>query len=87
MTGSQVIDAEEDRHKLVVEYKDALQPADFYHNFKQRGIRSVQLIPYLEFDDRGDLIDCFGDSRAVGGKFFNCPVRVLGAGRYQSYLD
>lgn len=29
MTGSQVIDAEEDRHKLVVEYKDALQPADF----------------------------------------------------------
>lgn len=28
MTGSQVIDAEEDRHKLVVEYKDALQPAD-----------------------------------------------------------
>ncbi|MCC7885169.1 radical SAM protein, partial [Escherichia coli] len=25
MTGSQVIDAEEDRHKLVVEYKDALQ--------------------------------------------------------------
>ncbi|MDU1268399.1 MAG: hypothetical protein E6962_14060 [Escherichia coli] len=35
MTGSQVIDAEEDRHKLVVEYKDALQPADFYHNFKQ----------------------------------------------------
>ncbi len=24
MTGSQVIDAEEDRHKLVVEYKDAL---------------------------------------------------------------
>ena len=55
MTGSQVIDAEEDRHKLVVEYKDALQPADFYHNFKQRGIRSVQLIPYLEFDDRGDL--------------------------------
>ncbi|EFN7217494.1 radical SAM protein, partial [Escherichia coli] len=23
MTGSQVIDAEEDRHKLVVEYKDA----------------------------------------------------------------
>ncbi|STP16771.1 DNA-binding transcriptional regulator [Escherichia coli] len=40
MTGSQVIDAEEDRHKLVVEYKDALQPADFYHNFKQRGIRS-----------------------------------------------
>lgn len=53
MTGSQVIDAEEDRHKLVVEYKDALQPADFYHNFKQRGIRSVQLIPYLEFDDRG----------------------------------
>lgn len=55
MTGSQVIDAEEDRHKLVVEYKDALQPADFYHNFKQRGIRSVQLIPHLEFDDRGDL--------------------------------
>ncbi len=43
MTGSQVIDAEEDRHKLVVEYKDTLQPADFYHNFKQRGIRSVQL--------------------------------------------
>ncbi len=37
MTGSQVIDAEEDRHKLVVEYKDAVQPADFYHNFKQRG--------------------------------------------------
>lgn len=29
MTGSQVIDAEEDRHKLVVEYKDTLQPADF----------------------------------------------------------
>ena len=55
MTGSQVIDAEEDRHKLVVEYKDALQPADFYHNFKQLGIRSVQLIPHLEFDDRGDL--------------------------------
>ena len=55
MTGSQVIDAEEDRHKLVVEYKDALQPADFYHNFKQRGIRSVQLIPHLEFDDRGDI--------------------------------
>ncbi|MBE1851763.1 radical SAM protein, partial [Escherichia coli] len=49
MTGSQVIDAEEDRHKLVVEYKDALQPADFYHNFKQLGIRSVQLIPHLEF--------------------------------------
>ncbi len=46
MTGSQVIDAEEDRHKLVVEYKDALQPADFYHNFKQLGIRSVQLIPH-----------------------------------------
>ena len=69
MTGSQVIDAEEDRHKLVVEYKDALQPADFYHNFKQRGIRSVQLIPYLEFDDRGDLTD----SRAVG-EIFNCPV-------------
>ncbi len=86
MTGSQVIDAEEDRHKLVVEYKDALQPADFYHNFKQRGIRSVQLIPYLEFDDRGDLTSCFGDSRAVG-EIFNCPVRVLGAGRYQSYLD
>lgn len=85
MTGSQVIDAEEDRHKLVVEYKDALQPADFYHNFKQRGIRSVQLIPYLEFDDQGDR-RYFGDSRAVG-EIFNCPVRVLGAGRYQSYLD
>ena len=37
MTGSQVIDAKEDRHKLVVEYKDALQPGDFYQNFKQRG--------------------------------------------------
>ena len=57
MTGSQVIDAEEDRHKLVVEYKDALQPADFYHNFKQRGIRSVQLIPYLEFDDLNGIVD------------------------------
>jgi uncharacterized protein len=79
MTGSQVIDAEEDRHKLVVEYKDALQPADFYHNFKQRGIRSVQLIP-------GRSDGRFGDSRAVG-EIFNCPVRVLGAGRYQSYLD
>ncbi len=69
MTGSQVIDAEEDRHKLVVEYKDALQPADFYHNFKQRGIRSVQLIPYLEFDDRGRSDGRFGDSRAVGEIF------------------
>lgn len=29
MTGSQVIDAKEDRHKLVVEYKDTLQPVDF----------------------------------------------------------
>lgn len=47
MTGSQVIDAEEDRHKLVVEYKDALQPADFYHNFKQRGIRPYSLFPIL----------------------------------------
>ncbi len=81
MTGSQVIDAEEDRHKLVVEYKDALQPADFYHNFKQRGIRSVQLIPYLNLmTGRSD--GRFGDSRAVG-EIFNCPVRVLGAGRYR----
>ena len=55
MTGSQVRNAEEDRHKLVIEYKDALQPADFYQNFKQRGIRSVQLIPHIEFDDRGEL--------------------------------
>ncbi len=86
MTGSQVIDAEEDRHKLVVEYKDALQPADFYHNFKQRGIRSVQLIPYLEFDDRGDLTAA-SVTAELWGEIFNCPVRVLGAGRYQSYLD
>ena len=43
MTGSQVIDAEEDRHKLVVEYKDALQPADFYHNFKQRGLSLIHI--------------------------------------------
>ncbi|RZM97801.1 radical SAM protein [Escherichia sp. E10V10] len=55
MTGSQVVNAEEDRHKLVVEYKDALQPADFYQNFKQRGLRSVQIIPHIEFDDRGEL--------------------------------
>ncbi|SPW42309.1 DNA-binding transcriptional regulator [Escherichia coli] len=47
MTGSQVIDAEEDRHKLVVEYKDALQPADFYHNFKQRGIAPYSSFPIL----------------------------------------
>lgn len=55
MTGSQVIDAEEDRHKLVVEYKDALQPADFITISNNGSIRSVQLIPHLEFDDRGDL--------------------------------
>ncbi len=85
MTGSQVIDAEEDRHKLVVEYKDALQPADFYHNFKQLGIRSVQLIPHLEFDDRGDLTAASVTAELWG--IFNCPVRVLGAGRYQSYFD
>ena len=79
MTGSQVIDAEEDRHKLVVEYKDALQPADFYHNFKQRGIRSVQLIPYLEFDDRGDLTAA-SVTAELWGKFlialFECWVRA-----------
>ena len=79
MTGSQVIDAEEDRHKLVVEYKDALQPADFYHNFKQRGIRSVQLIPYLEFDDRGDLTAA-SVTAELWGKFlialFACWVRA-----------
>ena len=69
MTGSQVIDAEEDRHKLVVEYKDALQPADFYHNFKQLGIRSVQLIPHLEFDEPGRSDGRFGDSRRVGANF------------------
>ena len=79
MTGSQVIDAEEDRHKLVVEYKDVLQPADFYHNFKQRGIRSVQLIPYLEFDDRGDLTAA-SVTAELWGKFlialFECWVRA-----------
>lgn len=79
MTGSQVIDAEEDRHKLVVEYKDALQPADFYHNFKQRGIRSVQLIPHLEFDDRGDLTAA-SVTAELWGKFlialFECWVRA-----------
>ncbi len=79
MTGSQVIDAEEDRHKLVVEYKDALQPADFYHNFKQRGIRAVQLIPYLEFDDRGDLTAA-SVTAELWGKFlialFECWVRA-----------
>ncbi len=47
MTGSQVIDAEEDRHKLVVEYKDALQPADFYHNFKQRASAPYSSFPIL----------------------------------------
>ncbi len=79
MTGSQVIDAEEDRHKLVVEYKDALQPADFYYNFKQRGIRSVQLIPHLEFDDRGDLTAA-SVTAELWGKFlialFECWVRA-----------
>lgn len=79
MTGSQVIDAEEDRHKLVVEYKDALQPADFYHNFKQLGIRSVQLIPHLEFDDRGDLTAA-SVTAELWGKFlialFECWVRA-----------
>lgn len=79
MTGSQVIDAEEDRYKLVVEYKDALQPADFYHNFKQRGIRSVQLIPHLEFDDRGDLTAA-SVTAELWGKFlialFECWVRA-----------
>ncbi|HCN7833857.1 TPA: radical SAM protein [Escherichia coli] len=79
MTGSQVIDAEEDRHKLVVEYKDALQPADFYHNFKQRGIRSVQFIPHLEFDDRGDLTAA-SVTAELWGKFlialFECWVRA-----------
>lgn len=71
MTGSQVIDAEEDRHKLVVEYKDTLQPAD-YHNFKQRGIRSVQLIPHLEFDELGDLTPASVTAELWGN--FNCPV-------------
>ncbi|EEQ2263649.1 radical SAM protein [Escherichia coli] len=79
MTGSQVIDAEEDRHKLVVEYKDALQPADFYHNFKQRGIRSVQLIPHLEFDELGDLTAA-SVTAELWGKFlialFECWVRA-----------
>ncbi|SQD00499.1 DNA-binding transcriptional regulator [Escherichia coli] len=58
----------------------------FYHNFKQRGIRSVQLIPYLEFDDRGDLTAA-SVTAELWGKFlialFECWVR----GRYQSYLD
>ena len=95
MTGSQVIDAEEDRHKLVVEYKDALQPADFYHNFKQLGIRSVQLIPHLEFDDRGDLTAA-SVTAELWGKFlialFECWVRedkpdnVLCAG-YQAFYS
>ncbi len=85
MTGSQVIDAEEDGHKLVVEYKDALQLRRFYHNFKQLGIRSVQLIPHLEFDDRGDRRPLSVTAELWGN--FNCPVRVLGAGRYQSYFD
>ncbi|WP_161537207.1 radical SAM protein [Escherichia albertii] len=55
MTGSLVMNAEEDWHQLVVEHKDTLQPADFYQDFKLRGIRSVQLIPHIEFDDRGEL--------------------------------
>ncbi len=49
------MNAEEDWHQLVVEHKDTLQPADFYQDFKLRGIRSVQLIPHIEFDDRGEL--------------------------------
>ncbi len=56
-----------------------------YHNFKQLGIRSVQLIPHLEFDDRGDLTAASVTAELWGN--FNCPVRVLGAGRYQSYFD
>lgn len=80
MTGSQVIDAEEDRHKLVVEYKDALQPADFYHNFKQRGIRSVQLIPHLEFDDRGDLTAA-SVTAELWGKFLIALFESVGCGQ------
>ena len=48
------------------------------------GIRSVS-IPILNLMTRA-IDGRFGDSRAVG-EIFNCPVRVLGAGRYQSYLD
>lgn len=47
MTGSQVIDAEEDRHKLVVEYKDALQPADFYHNSNSGASAPYSSFPIL----------------------------------------
>ncbi|AUT28642.1 radical SAM protein [Escherichia marmotae] len=79
MTGSQVRNAEEDRHKLVIEYKDALQPADFYQNFKQRGIRSVQLIPHIEFDDRGELTAA-SMTEELWGQFlialFECWVRA-----------
>ena len=79
MTGSQVIKAKEDRHKLVVEYKDALQPGDFYQNFKQRGIRAVQLIPHIEFDDRGELTAA-SVTTELWGQFlialFDCWVRT-----------
>lgn len=79
MTGSQVIDAKEDRHKLVVEYKDALQPGDFYKNLKQRGIRAVQLIPHIEFNDRGELTAA-SVTTELWGQFlialFECWVRT-----------
>lgn len=85
MTGSQVIDAEEDRHKLVVEYKDALQPADFI-TISNNGVSApYSLFPHLEFDDRGDLTAASVTAELWGN--FNCLVRVLGTGRYQSYFD
>lgn len=84
MTGSQVIDAEEDRHKLVVEYKDALQPADL-SQFQTAGHPLSTAYSHLEFDDRGDLTAASVTAELWGN--FNCPVRVLGAGRYQSYFD
>ena len=79
MTGSQVIDAEEDRHKLVVERKDVLQPIYFYQNLKRRDICSVQLIPHIEFDDQGELT-ATSVTAELWGKFlialFECWVRA-----------
>ena len=78
MTGSQVIDAEEDRHKLVVEYKDALQPADFYHNFKQRGIRSVQLsLVDLKLPEAAEIYGryCRGECLSLHQRQLIAPTR------------
>lgn len=55
MTGSENRDVSEEAYQIVVNRQNSQQAQELYRNLQQPGIRAVQFIPHIEFDQHGHL--------------------------------